>query len=131
MLGKIPAARLALIEKIVKSAPRQLPARSRTLARDFLRAFFRGVAEEDLRAHRPRDLAKAALAHLEFGRQRSGSRVLVELASPLNPSSGVKVTVPLAFNTAVPPDPLVTEAMNKAALELSTSVSLPSNCAAV
>ncbi|HUQ11199.1 MAG TPA: NAD-glutamate dehydrogenase [Steroidobacteraceae bacterium] len=87
MLGKIPAARLALIEKIVARAARQVPKNSRALAADFLRAFFRGVAEEDLRAHSARDLASAALAHLEFGRQRSGSRVLVELAPPLNPEA--------------------------------------------
>jgi glutamate dehydrogenase len=81
MLGKIPAARLALIEKIVARAR---AVDDRALATEFLRGFFRGVAEEDLRAHRPRDLAKAALAHLEFGRQRSGNRVLVDLAPPLN-----------------------------------------------
>jgi glutamate dehydrogenase len=84
MLGKIPAARLALIEKIVARAAHGLPASRRALAADFLRAYFRGVAEEDLRAHRPRDLAAAALAHLEFGRKRSGGRVLVDLAPPLN-----------------------------------------------
>jgi glutamate dehydrogenase len=82
MLGKIPAARLALIEKIVARAQRVENAPK--IAADFLRAFFRGVAEEDLRAHRPRDLAAAALSHLEFGRQRSGNRVLVDLTTPLN-----------------------------------------------
>lgn len=87
MLGKIPAARLALIEKIVASAATTLPKTSQKLAADFLRACFRGVAEEDLRAHRPRDLAAAALAHLEFGRQRAGNRVLVDLAPPLSPDA--------------------------------------------
>ena len=82
MLGKIPAARLALIEKIVARATRL--DKSQALAGDFLRSFFRGVAEEDLRAHRPRDLAAAGLAHLDFGRQRAGNRVLVDLAPPLN-----------------------------------------------
>ncbi len=84
MLGKIPAARLALIEKIVEQARRQLPATRRKLAAEFLRGYFRGVAEEDLRAHRPEDLAAAALAHLEFGRKRSGRQVLVGLVGPLN-----------------------------------------------
>jgi glutamate dehydrogenase len=83
MLGKIPAARLALIEKIVVEAVRTLPAARRALATDFVRAFFRGVAEEDLRAHRPADLAVAALAHLEFGRVRRGAQVLVDIAPPL------------------------------------------------
>jgi glutamate dehydrogenase len=82
MLGKIPAARLALIEKVVRAA--RMQPKTRALAADFLRAYFRGVAEEDLRAHRPRDLAAAALAHLEFGRQRTGQRVLVDIAPPLN-----------------------------------------------
>jgi len=84
MLGKIPATRLALIEKIVAHASRDLPKTRRKLAGEFLRAFFRGVAEEDLRAHRPADLARAALAHLEFGRTRAGSRVLVDIAPPLD-----------------------------------------------
>ncbi len=87
MLGKIPAARLALIEKIVAHARRKLPASRRELGADFLRSYFRGVAEEDLRAHAPQDLAAAALAHLEFGRKRSGQQVLVGLAGPLNESA--------------------------------------------
>ena len=52
MLGKIPAARLALIEKIVAHALKSVPGARRPLTREFLGAFFRGVAEEDLRAHR-------------------------------------------------------------------------------
>jgi glutamate dehydrogenase len=84
MLGKIPAARLEMIEKIVAHAGRALPRAKRALTREFMRAFFRGVAEEDLRTHRPQDLAAAALAHLEFGRQRKGSQVLVQLAPALN-----------------------------------------------
>src|SRR5215213_7604495 len=84
MLGKIPATRLALIEKIVAQARKRVPRAQHELAADFLRAFFRGVAEEDLRAHRPADLAVAALAHLEFGRQRTGNAVRVEIAPPLD-----------------------------------------------
>src|SRR5687768_3013135 len=84
MLGKIPATRLALIEKIVANALKGVPRTRRALTRDFLRVYFRGVAEEDLRAHRPGDLATAALAHLEFGRRRIGNRVLVDIAPPLN-----------------------------------------------
>src|SRR5262245_26483942 len=87
MLGKIPAARLALIEKIVARAERRVPAARRALARDFVRGFFRGVAEEDLRAHRPEDLAAAALGHLEFGRKRPANRVLVDIAPPVNPAA--------------------------------------------
>ncbi len=84
MLGKIPAARLALIEKIVAQARRKLPASRRGLAAGFLRGYFRGVAEEDLRAHPPAELAAAALSHLQFGRKRASRQVLVELTGPLN-----------------------------------------------
>ncbi len=87
MLGKIPAARLALIEKIVERAERRVPAVRRSLARNFVRGFFRGVAEEDLRAHRPENLAAAALAHLEFGRKRPANRVFVDIAPPIDPDS--------------------------------------------
>ena len=84
MLGKIPAARLALIEKIVAHALKSVPRARHPLTREFLSAFFRGVAEEDLRAHRPADLAAAALAHLHFGRRRIGTAVCVDIAPPLN-----------------------------------------------
>ncbi len=87
MLGKIPAARLALIENIVGFAVRRAPAARRAIAREFVRGFFRGVAEEDLRAHRVEDLASTALAHLEFGRRRRGDRVLVEIAPPIDPTA--------------------------------------------
>ncbi|HEY6123252.1 MAG TPA: NAD-glutamate dehydrogenase, partial [Steroidobacteraceae bacterium] len=84
MLGKIPATRLALIEKIVTHALKGTPRARHALTREFLGAFFRGVAEEDLRAHRPADLAAAALSHLEFGRRRTGHEVLVDIAPSLN-----------------------------------------------
>jgi len=87
MLGKIPAARLALIEKIVAHALKNVPRARHALTREFIAGFFRGVAEEDLRAHRPSELAAAALAHLEFGRRRTGNRVLVDIAPPLNPDA--------------------------------------------
>ena len=123
MLGKIPAARLALIEKIVRSAPRRLPAGSRALARDFLRAFFRGVAEEDLRAHHPANLARAALAHLDLGRERPGNRVLVELAEPLDteaPTSAHRAIVRL-----VAPDmPFLVESVGIVFSEMNIAVHL-------
>ncbi len=87
MLGKIPAVRLSLIETIVARSTRKLPATQRALAAEFLRAYFRGVAEEDLRAHGPEQFGAAALAHLELGRKRQGDRVLVDLAPLLDASS--------------------------------------------
>jgi glutamate dehydrogenase len=87
MLGKIPAARFALIEKIVADAVKNVSANKRSIIGDFVRTFFRGVAEEDLRAHPANELAAAAIAHFEFGRVRSGSRALVEMAPAFNTSN--------------------------------------------
>jgi glutamate dehydrogenase len=88
MLGKIPAARLAFIEKIAANARRALPVSKRALAVDFVRGFFRGVSEDDLRMHEPARLAAAALAHLEFGRVRKGHQVLADLAPALDGDAG-------------------------------------------
>jgi glutamate dehydrogenase len=84
MLGKIPAARLALIEKIAAEAFRSAAPGRQALVGEFVREFFRGVDEEDLSAYRPRVLAAAALKHLEFGRRRTGGQVIVDLAPPLD-----------------------------------------------
>ncbi len=123
MLGKIPAARLALIEKIVRSASRDLPKTSRGLTVEFLRAFFRGVAEEDLRLHRPADLAAAALAQLEFGRHRSGSRVLADLAPPLaasDPTSAQRAVV----RVVAPDMPFLVESIAMVFSEMNIAVHL-------
>ena len=122
MLGKIPAARLALIEKIVKSAPRRAAA-GRGLEVDFLRAFFRGVAEEDLRMHRPGDLAAAALAHLALGKSRKGSRVLVDLGPPL--AGGGVVAAHRAIVRVVAPDmPFLVESIAMVFSEMNIAVHL-------
>ena len=83
MLGKIPTARIVLIEKIAARATRSLPASRRPFAAGFVRGFFRGVGEDDLRMHTPADLAAAALGHLDFGSVRTGNQVLVGLAPAL------------------------------------------------
>ncbi len=121
MLGKIPAARLALIEKIVRSVPRTLPASTRRLAGDFLRAYFRGVAEEDLRAHRSADLAAAALAHLELGRSRAGSRVRVELAPPLDPATAAQRAV---VRLVAPDMPFLVESVGIVFSQMNVAVHL-------
>src|SRR3954463_183956 len=87
MLGKIPAARLALIKKIVGHARRSAPAGRRALVAGFVRNFFRGVSEDDLRMHDPRVLADAALSHLDFGAVRKGTQVLADLAPALDAES--------------------------------------------
>jgi glutamate dehydrogenase len=87
MLGKIPAARLALIEKIAAQAMRSVPATRRKLVAGFVRNFFRGVSEDDLRVHDPKVLAAAALSQLEFGKVRRAGQVLVDLAPALDPDA--------------------------------------------
>src|SRR6516165_2666310 len=84
MFGEVPAKRLRLIERTVHAARRLIrrthaPA---TLAIDFLRAYYRGVAAEDLAARGPGDLAAAALAHLRLGTVRPRGRPLVRVLSP-------------------------------------------------
>ena len=82
MLGRIPAARQAIIDRIAACARRR---RRRTLpvAPDRLaRYFYHGVSELDLVQRTPDDLAGAALAELELGRVRRGSRSLVRVFNP-------------------------------------------------
>src|SRR5256885_1941731 len=79
LLRSIPAARVALIERIARACGgggrNELPQR-------FLRAYFHGVAEEDLAERAPKHLAKAALAHLAFGARRAPGRSLVRVFNP-------------------------------------------------
>jgi glutamate dehydrogenase len=84
LLRSIPAARVALIERIARAA-RGGGGRAR-LTQGFLRSYFRGVAEEDLAAREPAHLAQAALAHLALAARRvpGGTRVRV-----FNPDRGV------------------------------------------
>ena len=77
MLGKVPSARLALIERIVDRAARRPKGVRAPLAASFIRAYYHGVAEEDLRARSLDDLAAAALSHLALGvRRRTGTPVI-------------------------------------------------------
>jgi glutamate dehydrogenase len=83
MSTDIPGGRLRLIERIVRAA--RHPARGRRLpspTEDFLRAYYHGVAEEDLAARDPSYLASAALDHLRFGGSRPRNRPLVRVFSP-------------------------------------------------
>jgi len=78
LLRSIPAARIAFIERIARAGggPRA------ELRQRFLRAYFHGVAEEDLAERTPRHLAKAALAHLAFAARRPPGRTLVKVFNP-------------------------------------------------
>ncbi len=82
MLGKVPASRLRLIATIVQAARRRLPQRERALAAAFLRRYFRGVADEDLRARGSDDLAGAALTQLAGARRRRPGRPWVRVFNP-------------------------------------------------
>jgi glutamate dehydrogenase len=82
MLGRIPAARQAIIDRIAASARRQR-RRSLPIAPDRLaRYFYHGVSELDLVQRTPQDLAGAALAELELGRERRGGRSRVRVFNP-------------------------------------------------
>src|SRR5579863_3069413 len=80
LLRSIPAARIALIERITRAAGEG--GARRQLQQRFLRSYFRGVAEEDLAERPPGQLAKAALAHLAFAQRRAPGRSLVRVFNP-------------------------------------------------
>ncbi|HXZ58934.1 MAG TPA: NAD-glutamate dehydrogenase [Steroidobacteraceae bacterium] len=80
LLRSIPAARVALIERIARAAAARTGRNE--LHQRFLRGYFHGVAEEDLAAHAPGLLAKAALSHLAFGARRAPGRPLVRVFNP-------------------------------------------------
>ena len=86
LLRSIPAARVALIERIahaVSPNKRNRDARGQVeLQQRFVRAYFRGVGEEDLTERTPALLARAALNHLEFGMKRAPGETLVRVFNP-------------------------------------------------
>ena len=82
LLRGIPAARIKLIEQIAAAARLRVAGTPLALRRRFLRAYFRGVGEEDLAQRSPEALATAALRHLEAGRVRTPGRSLVQVFNP-------------------------------------------------
>ncbi len=76
MTSHVPRRRLALIERIVRAAPRD------AARRDFVRQYYRGVGEQDLAAHSPADLAAIAALHLRIGQRRRSSQPLVTALNP-------------------------------------------------
>jgi len=82
MLGRIPAARQAIIDRIAKIARRARPKGMAVAPDRLARYFYHGVSELDLGERRPEDLAGAALAELELGRVRRGGRSLVRVFNP-------------------------------------------------
>ena len=82
MLGKVPASRLRLIEEIARVARKHVKAADHKSVDAFVRRYYRGVAEEDLRARGAKALAAAALRHLTDGRSRRPGHALVRVFNP-------------------------------------------------
>jgi glutamate dehydrogenase len=82
VLPNIPAARLKFIERIVAAARTRVTGTTLQLRRAFLRAYFRGVGEEDLEQRTPEMFAGAALRHLEEGRVRARGQTHIEVFNP-------------------------------------------------
>ena len=82
MLGRIPAARQEIIDRIAARA-RRARRRGLPVAPDnFVRAYYHGVSELDLVQRVDSDLAGAALAQLAFGRIRRPGRPAVRVFNP-------------------------------------------------
>jgi len=84
LLRSIPAARRALIERIVRARVAGSGRHgSSAVRRKFLRAYFRGVAEDDLAQRSPDALAGAALQQLKFASlARPAGTSLVKVFNP-------------------------------------------------
>jgi glutamate dehydrogenase len=73
-MSTIPAARQKLIEGIVAASRARRGHRAPLPAAEFIRQYFRGVAEEDLSSYPSAELAAAALAHLRAAETRRRRR---------------------------------------------------------
>ena len=82
LLRGIPAARIKIIERIAAEARQRVAGTALDLRRRFLRAYYRGVGEEDLSQRAPDALSHMALRHLETGYQRPAGKPLVEVFNP-------------------------------------------------
>jgi glutamate dehydrogenase len=88
MHGKIPAARVALIERIAERARRLRIRRLPVAADELVRAYYHGVAEEDLALHQHEALARAALQHLGLAEVRRPGETLVRVFNPSRDADG-------------------------------------------
>ncbi len=82
MLGKVPASRLRLIEEIVRAARSRTKGAVHRSTDAFIRRYFRGVAEEEMRSRGAAALAGAALCHLAAGATRRSGQPLVRVFNP-------------------------------------------------
>jgi len=82
MLGRIPAARQAIIDRIAASTRRKRRKALPVAPARFARHFYHGVSELDLVQRTPEDLAGSAFAMLELGLSRRRGRSLVRVFNP-------------------------------------------------
>ena len=82
MLGKIPAARQEIIDRIASRARRWRGRRLPVAPDGFVRGFYHGVSELDLVHRADSDLAGAAIAQLAMGRWRRTGRPMVRVFNP-------------------------------------------------
>jgi glutamate dehydrogenase len=82
MLGRIPAARQAIIDRIAARARRTGRRGMPVSPERLVRCFYHGVSELDLVQRTPTDLAGAALAQFQLGRVRRTGRALVRVFNP-------------------------------------------------
>jgi glutamate dehydrogenase len=88
MPGTIPAARKHLIDSIAAHARSRRARKLPGSLPEFVRSYYRGVDETDLRTSEAASLATAAAAHLEFGAVRRAGRALVRVFNPTVESDG-------------------------------------------
>src|ERR1700739_190688 len=87
LLRSIPATRVALIERIAKAVSQAVKGgggggKLTESQQRFVKAYFRGVGEEDLAERTPGLLARMALDHFEFGMKRAPGQSLVRVFNP-------------------------------------------------
>ncbi len=87
MAGTIPAARKHLIESIAAHT-RSLKSRSPVSPAEFVKSYYRGVDEDDLRDRTPAALACAATDQLRFGSVRRPGQPLVRVFNPTERENG-------------------------------------------
>jgi len=87
MHGRIPPARVEIIEKIAAQVRRRTRKRG-PVPEALARAYYHGVDEEDLAERDIADLAGAALAHLQFAARRRRGQALVRLYNPTSKRDG-------------------------------------------
>src|SRR5688572_27679447 len=92
MQGTLPAARVKLIERIVRASRQHATRGNPALTADFIRQYYRGVAEEDLAEYQPADLRARALDHLSFGAVRAADQLLVNVSAVQTHHQGQSVT---------------------------------------